>query len=79
MKYGNGLICFNGVYRSIYMMKMTEVFRTMPEGQTFDRKSTRIEPKALAITMVAMVNADGGTIVPGIEEDSSVLGIDWMH
>lgn len=61
------------------MMKTTEVYRTMPEGQTFDRKSTRIEPKALVITMVAMTNADGNTLVRGIEEDSSALGIDGMH
>ncbi len=51
----------------------------MPEGQTFDRKSARIEAKALAVIMVAMANADGGTIVLGIEDDGSVSGIDGME
>lgn len=32
-------------------MKAIEEYRTMPEGQTFNRKSARIEPKALAIIM----------------------------
>ena len=60
-------------------MKTTEEYRALPEGQTFDRKSARIEPKALAITMVALANADGGTIVLGIEDDGSVSGIDGME
>ena len=37
-----------------------EEIRQMPEGQTFDCKSIHIEPKALANTIVAMANADGG-------------------
>ena len=57
-------------------MKTIEDYRTLPEGQTFDRKSARIEPKALAVIMVAMANADGGTIAIGIEDDGSVSGID---
>lgn len=40
--------------------------RQMPEGQTFDSKSFHIEPKALANTIVAMANADGGMIAVGI-------------
>jgi len=57
-------------------MKTIEDYRTLPEGQTFDRKSARIEPKALAVIMVAMANADGGIIAIGIEDDGSVSGID---
>lgn len=60
-------------------MKTIEEYRTILEGQTFDRKSARIEPKALAVIMVAMANADGGTIVLGIEDDGSVSGIDGME
>lgn len=59
-------------------MKTIEEYRTKPEGQTFDRKSARIEPKALAVIMVAMANADGGTIAVGIEDDGTISGIDAM-
>lgn len=59
-------------------MEQIEKFITRPEGQTFERKSARVEPKALAITMVAMANADGGTVVLGLEDDGSVSGIDEM-
>ena len=36
--------------------------QTSKESQTFDCKSIQIEPKALAIPIVAMANADGATI-----------------
>lgn len=45
-----------------------EDIRQMPEGQTFDCKSIHIEPKALANTIVAMANADGGMIAVGISD-----------
>lgn len=32
------------------------------ESQTFDCKSIQIDPKALAIPVVAMANADGGVL-----------------
>lgn len=49
----------------------------MVEGQTFDCKSILIEPKALAITIVAMANADGGTIAVGISDKTRrIEGID---
>ena len=38
------------------------------EGQTFDRKSVRIKPKDLAVTMIAFANADGGDSVVGITD-----------
>lgn len=44
--------------------------RQMPEGQTFDCKSFRIDPKALANTIVAMANADGGIIAVGISDQT---------
>ena len=45
-----------------------EEIRQMPEGQTFDCKSIHIEPKALANTIVAMADADGGMIAVGISD-----------
>jgi ATP-dependent DNA helicase RecG len=49
----------------------------MSEGQTFDCKSFQIEPKALANTIVAMANADGGLIAVGISDKSRrVEGVD---
>ncbi len=41
---------------------------TCNEGQSFDRKSIRIAPKDLAETIVAMANADGGTIAIGVTD-----------
>ena len=49
---------------------------TTHEGQTFDRKSARIDPKGLAVVLVAMANADGGCVAIGIEDDGTVTGID---
>ena len=51
--------------------------RQMPEGQSFDCKSIHIEPKALANTIVAMANADGGMIAVGIsDKNRRIEGID---
>lgn len=48
------------------------------ERQTFDRKSVMIEPKALAIPLVAFANADGGKIVIGIsDKNRRVEGVDY--
>ena len=43
-------------------------FQETTENQTFDRKSVRIEPKGLSNIFVAFANADGGTIVIGIDD-----------
>ena len=59
-------------------MKTLDYYLNQHEGQTYDKKSGRIEPKALAVTMVAMANADGGTIAVGIEDDGTISGIDGM-
>lgn len=45
------------------------------EGQCFDRKSIGIEPKALAVSLVALANADGGTIVIGVNDRGEVEGV----
>ena len=47
------------------------------EGQTFDRKSVRIKPKDLAVTMIAFANADGGDLVVGITDGKKEIeGVD---
>ena len=49
-------------------MKTIEEIRNGKEGQTFDLKSIQIDPKALAIPIVAMANADGGMLAIGISD-----------
>ncbi len=50
----------------------------MPEGQTFECKSVIVDPKALAITIVAMANADGGLIAIGISDKTRTIeGVDY--
>jgi len=56
-------------------MYTVDELTTIPENQIFDRKSIRIEPKALAIQVVAFANADGGTIAIGISDDGHVEGV----
>lgn len=59
-------------------MKYTiDEIRRMPESQTFDCKSILVEPKALANTIVARANADGGVIVVGISDKTRrIEGVD---
>ena len=58
-------------------MKTIEDIRTQKEGQTFDCKSAKIEPKALAVPIVAMANADGGTLAIGISDKTrKIEGVD---
>ena len=49
--------------------------RQQPEGQLFDRKSFRIDAKALGVILVAFANADGGDVVIGMEDDGRITGI----
>ena len=46
------------------------------EDQTFDRKSARKDPKGLSNHFSAFANADGGTLVIGIEDNGAITGID---
>ena len=47
------------------------------ENQSFDCKSIQIDPKALAITIVAFSNADGGLIAIGVSDKTrKIEGID---
>ena len=51
--------------------------RTHKEDQTFDCKSIQIDPKALAITIVAFANADGGDIAIGMSDKTrKIEGVD---
>ena len=51
--------------------------QTRKEDQTFDFKSIQIAPKALAITIVAFANADGGDIAVGVSDKTrKIEGVD---
>src|SRR5665647_221579 len=58
-----------------YMFTIDELTFTT-ENQTFERKSIKIEPKALAIPIVAFANADGGTIFIGTSNNGDIEGVD---
>ena len=58
------------------MRYSVEELRTKKEDQIFDRKSARKEPKGLSNHIVAFANADGGTLVIGIEDNGEITGID---
>ena len=47
--------------------------QTRKEDQTFDCKSIQIEPKALAIPLVAFANADGGVIAIGVSDKTRTI------
>ncbi len=53
-----------------------EVFNTKDEDFYYDRKSIKIKPKDIAKTIISFANAEGGTIVVGVEDDKSITGID---
>lgn len=54
-------------------MKLEEVIN-LEEGQTFDRKSARIDEKEICNSMIGFANADGGSLAIGIENDKSLTG-----
>ena len=58
------------------MMTIQEII-TRKEDQTFDCKSIQIDPKALAVPIVAMANADGGVLAIGVSDKTRTLeGVD---
>ena len=59
--------------------KMTiEEVLAVEEMQIFDRKSVNIDPKALAIPIIAFANADGGTVAIGISDKTRrIEGVDY--
>lgn len=57
-------------------MELQEI-KTRKEDQTFDCKSIQIDPKALAIPIVAFANADGGAIAIGVSDKTrKIEGVD---
>ncbi len=54
--------------------KIIKSYQTDKESQYFDRKSARIDPKEIAKLISAYANADGGTIVLGIEDNGVITG-----
>lgn len=56
-------------------MTMNSKMLHQKEGQCFERKSILVEPKALAVPLVAMANADGGIILIGVNDCGEVEGI----
>lgn len=64
-------------YRQRHLLETSpELAWSKSEDQWFDRKSVRIKPDDLAGHLIGFVNAEGGTIVVGIEKDGTVTGID---
>lgn len=61
-------------------MKLTnltiEEMCTITEKQLFDRKSAKIDAKAIATPIIAFANADGGLLAIGIEDNGEITGID---
>ena len=54
-----------------------EEIQARKECQTFDCKSIQIDPKALAIPIVAMANADGGVLAIGVSDKTRrIEGVD---
>ena len=54
-----------------------EEIQARKESQTFDCKSIQIDPKALAIPIVAMANADGGVLAIGVSDKTRrIEGVD---
>ena len=61
-------------------MMTIEDIQTRKECQTFDCKSIQIEPKALAIPIVAMANADGGVLAIGVSDKTrKIEGIEGQE
>lgn len=46
----------------------------MREGQYFDRKKAKIKPKDIVRHIIAFANADGGTLVIGVDDDGALSG-----
>lgn len=51
----------------------------LPESQWFERKGATVSAEKLAIALVAMANAEGGTVVVGIEDDGTIRGLAGAH
>ena len=71
----NSVSCSNATFGNCENLSNNNDFIQL-KGQTFDCKSIHIEPKALANTIVAMANADGGMIAVGISDKTRrIVGV----
>ena len=59
-------------YEKLTVMTIQEI-QTRKEDQTFDCKSIQIEPKALAIPIIAFAKADGGMIAIGVSDKTRII------
>lgn len=58
------------------MMTIEEI-QVRKECQTFDCKSIQIDPKSLAVPIVAMANADGSVLAIGVSDKTRrIEGLD---
>ena len=53
-------------FNSNHIQMTLQEIQTRKEDQTFDCKSIQIDPKTLAVPIVAMANADGGVLAIGV-------------
>lgn len=60
-------------------IKNITYYITTPENQYLDRKSARIRPRDILQHLVAFANADGGTLVIGVEDDGSITGFKYQQ
>ena len=51
-----------------------KLFVSSPENQYLERKSARVEPFDILKHLVAFANADGGSLVIGVEDNGEVTG-----
>ena len=64
-------------YRQIQLFEEDHsLISTKAEDHWFDRKSAHVSPEGLANLMVGFANADGGTILVGVEKDGRIVGVD---
>ena len=47
-------------------------FISSPENQYLERKSARVEPLDILKHLVAFANADGGSLVIGVEDNGEI-------
>lgn len=64
-------------FRQLHVLKAdASLISAKREDHWFDRKSIKIDAPALANVLVGFANADGGTVLVGVEKDGTVTGVD---
>lgn len=59
-------------------MNNLNYYQNEPEGQLLDRKRAAIPPREVARHLSAFANAEGGTLVIGIEDDGEITGFKYL-